>query len=62
MLQVSSRLSEGFDYCRVDLYEIGGNVKFGEMTFTPAANMMTSYTQPFLDELGDCLQLPLKCK
>lgn len=58
MLQVSSILSEEFDYCRVDLYEINGNVRFGEMTFTPAANMMTSYTQSFLDELGECLQLP----
>lgn len=62
MLQVSSILSEDFDYCRVDLYEIDGKVRFGEMTFTPAANIMSYYSQDFLDELGDCLQLPVKSK
>jgi len=37
MIDVSSRLSEGFDFVRVDLYDLGDRVVFGEMTFTPAA-------------------------
>jgi hypothetical protein len=37
MLTVASRLSEGFDFVRVDLYNIKGRVLFGELTFTPSA-------------------------
>ena len=33
----ADRLSEGFPFVRVDLYIYKGNVRFGEMTFTPAA-------------------------
>ncbi|WP_051192170.1 ATP-grasp fold amidoligase family protein [Butyrivibrio sp. VCB2001] len=36
MLDIAAKLSEGFDYVRVDLYLTYGNIKFGEMTFTPA--------------------------
>lgn len=32
---VSEKLCEGFNYVRVDLYQIADCVKFGEMTFTP---------------------------
>ena len=35
MLRVASRLSEGFPYVRVDLYDVDGKVYFGEMTFYP---------------------------
>lgn len=34
---VADVLSEGFPFVRVDLYLVGGSVRFGEMTFTPAA-------------------------
>lgn len=57
MQLIASTLSRGFKYCRVDLYEIKGNVRFGELTFTPAANMMTYYKQEFLDELGAQIKL-----
>jgi hypothetical protein len=36
MLVIASRLSEGFDFVRVDLYNIDGQIYFGEFTFTPA--------------------------
>jgi hypothetical protein len=39
MLVVASRLSEGFDFVRVDLYNIDGKIYFGEMTFTPAGSL-----------------------
>lgn len=36
MLQVARKLSQGFDFVRVDLYEVGDRVVFGEWTFLPA--------------------------
>jgi hypothetical protein len=37
MIDVASALSAGFDFVRVDLYNIRGKIYFGELTFTPAA-------------------------
>lgn len=37
MLHIAEVLSADFKYVRVDLYEIGGKVFFGEMTFTPSS-------------------------
>ena len=34
MLEISKKLSEDFDYVRVDLYEVEGKIYFGELTFT----------------------------
>lgn len=36
MLKIAKKLSEPFDFVRVDLFEIDGRVFFGEMTFFPA--------------------------
>lgn len=41
MLNIAKVLSRGFIYVRVDLYDIDGTIKFGEMTFTPAAGYCT---------------------
>lgn len=35
MLRVASKLSEGFPYVRVDLYNVEGKIYFGELTFYP---------------------------
>lgn len=35
MLRLAKEMSKEFRYVRVDLYEISGQVKFGELTFTP---------------------------
>ena len=40
MKHIAEKLSRGFQYVRVDLYEQGGKIYFGEMTFTPASGMM----------------------
>ena len=34
MLEISKKLSEDFDYVRVDLYEVERKIYFGELTFT----------------------------
>ena len=36
LIEIACRLSEGFDFVRVDLYELtGGRIVFGELTFAP---------------------------
>ena len=35
MVKLASRISKGFDFVRVDLYNIHGRILFGELTFTP---------------------------
>lgn len=37
--QIADRLSRGFPFVRVDLYVTEKGIRFGEMTFTPAAAM-----------------------
>lgn len=37
MIHISRELSRGFDFLRVDLYNINGKIYFGELTATPAA-------------------------
>lgn len=39
MLEIVQRLAAPFPLVRVDLYEVGDRVLFGEMTFTPAAGL-----------------------
>lgn len=58
MLEIASSLSADFDYVRVDLYQIMGKVLFGELTFTPYANIMVYYKQAMLNELGEFVKLP----
>ena len=53
MTGMAARLSEGFPFVRVDLYEVGGKPYFGEMTFTPAAGFMYYFTSEFNRILGD---------
>jgi hypothetical protein len=36
MLEVARRLSQGFDFMRIDLYNVAGRICFGEVTSTPA--------------------------
>ena len=39
MISLAEKLSEDFNYCRVDLYNDKGEIKFGEITFTPAMGL-----------------------
>lgn len=52
MLELASRLSEGFPELRVDLYNIKGHVYFGELTFTSLGGMMDYFTHDYLNRLG----------
>ena len=55
--EIASKLSEDFDYVRVDLYEIEDSVLFGELTFAPNGYVPDYYEQWMLDELGEQLVL-----
>ena len=35
MKELVKKLSQGFEYVRVDLYNVDGKIYFGEMTFCP---------------------------
>lgn len=52
MLEIASKLSADFPYCRVDLYEVKGRVLFGEITLTPASNIQAFYEPWMREEMG----------
>lgn len=62
MLEAASRLSKGFPEVRVDFYEAGGNLYFGEMTFSSMGGRLEYYSPQFLRELGDYCKLPYEKK
>jgi TupA-like ATPgrasp len=39
MIEAAEELGRGFDFVRVDLYEVGGKPLFGEMTFYPGSGL-----------------------
>jgi TupA-like ATPgrasp len=53
MISLAARLSEGFDFVRVDLYSVGGKIYFGEMTFTPTAGMFRLMPEEWEIGLGE---------
>jgi hypothetical protein len=55
MKSIAAKLSEGIKFVRVDLYEVDGKVKFGEMTFTPG--MAAGFNEEFLLEMGKKIDL-----
>lgn len=59
MIEVARELSRDFYYVRVDLYLIRDEVKFGEMTFTPANGMMKWVPEQAAYDLGNLIELPL---
>lgn len=43
MIELSKKLSEDFQFIRVDLYDVDGKIYFGELTFTPASGKNPFY-------------------
>lgn len=58
MLEVAEILARPFPVVRVDLYNLDGQVYFGEMTFTSLGGLMDFYTPQFLDHAGSLIELP----
>ncbi len=53
MLEVAAALSQGFDFVRVDLFNVRDRVIFGEMTFTPVVGKMRFMPEHWDRELGE---------
>lgn len=58
MLEVAKRLSEPFPFSRIDLYNVGERVIFGEITFFPDAGFGLFEPEQADYDLGEMLKLP----
>ena len=58
MKEISSILSDGFPEARIDLYEVNGKVKFGEITFFDGSGYMTFEPDSFDTKFGEAFSLP----
>ncbi|KXI45541.1 ATP-grasp fold amidoligase family protein [Bacillus pacificus] len=58
MLKIASKLSEDFPHVRVDLYNIDGEILFGELTFYNASGYTKFYPDEFDYILGAQFSLP----
>lgn len=56
MIRMAEDCCKDFPYCRFDMYEIGGKIIFGEMTFTPHGNVMNYYTDEYLVKMKELLK------
>jgi hypothetical protein len=56
MINIASDLSRGFDFVRIDLYDIDGGVYFGEFTFTPCAGSSNYSDEGYAIELAKQLR------
>lgn len=60
MIEIAEKLSKPFPEVRVDLYDVNGQVYFGELTFTSLGGMMNYYTPETLLEMGSHIDLKYK--
>ena len=58
MFDIASKLSEGFPFVRVDLYNINGKIYFGEMTFFPASGFDYNRLPESDIYFGNLIKLP----
>lgn len=56
----AAKLSKGFPFVRVDLYDCETRIIFGELSFTPAAGMADYYTEEGDIYTGKMFNLPMK--
>lgn len=57
MIEISKKLSSNFPFVRIDLYDIDGEIIFGEMTFVPGAGVMKYFTEEALLKLGALVEI-----
>jgi len=57
MLEIAEQLAQPFPCVRIDLFNAGGKIYFGEFTFTPFDGNIKNFTQETLDRLGEMLHL-----
>ena len=59
MLRIASILSKGHPQMRVDMYDVNGQIFFGELTLTSSGGYMMHFTQAFLNKLSALTVLPI---
>lgn len=52
MVEIAEKLSEDFDFVRVDLYDFQGKIYFGELTFSPLGGIFGSFSTEAIEILG----------
>ena len=57
LLGIARTLSADFPFVRVDLYEVQGEIYFGELTFSPACGVFPYFTDEFIQKMGRELQV-----
>lgn len=57
MISIAEKLSEDFPCVRVDLYNVGGKIYFGELTFTSYGGLQDFYTDEFQLLAGNLIDL-----
>ena len=60
MVEIAEKLSKPFPHVRVDLYNIDGQIVFGELTFFNASGYVSFNPDMFDYELGEAFVLPTK--
>ncbi len=57
MIEIAQKLSQDFQFVRVDLYEHNNRIYFGELTFSPACGVFPYFTDAFNEKMGKELTL-----
>lgn len=57
MIEVAEKLAEDFPCIRVDLYNVGGKIYFGELTFTSYGGLMDYFTEEFQILAGSLIDI-----
>lgn len=60
MINIAEELASEFQFVRVDLYNVDGNVYFGELTFTPAGGLTAFFPLKEDIRLARLIKLPIK--
>ena len=60
MLELAARLSAGYKFLRVDLYQIENQIYFSELTFSPCGGMMPFNPPEWDEELGKLIDLSIE--
>ncbi len=60
MIELAEKLAEPFPFVRVDFYELGDEIKLGEMTFYPGGGILPFDPEEWDYKIGEWYQLPEK--
>ena len=60
MIEIAHKLSKGFPFIRIDLYNVNKSIYFGEMTFTPASGLRKFEPREWSLIFGNWIKLPLE--